>query len=154
MSTQNVSDEEDLVHCYECGAEIRRSAEICKECGVRQQSAPPSSSGHTVDDPTSTETDDTQSTDFLAEYSILQWIVAAIVGLVTFPVGLLVPAYLFYKASNGSGKEQSGLESWTAILFGILGIIGVEIGGKTAAKALWGLFTLLIAVSVAIIVAG
>jgi TM2 domain-containing membrane protein YozV len=30
------------VYCRECGAEIRRAAEICPECGVRQRS-PPSS---------------------------------------------------------------------------------------------------------------
>ena len=34
--------EDDWVYCRECGAEIRRAAEICPECGVRQR-APPSS---------------------------------------------------------------------------------------------------------------
>lgn len=32
----------DTVFCRECGAEIRRAAEICPECGVRQR-PPPSS---------------------------------------------------------------------------------------------------------------
>jgi TM2 domain-containing membrane protein YozV len=31
----------DTVYCREYGAEIRRAAEICRECGVRQQSALP-----------------------------------------------------------------------------------------------------------------
>lgn len=35
-------DESDTVYCRECGAEIRRAAEICPECGVRQR--PPQSS--------------------------------------------------------------------------------------------------------------
>jgi TM2 domain-containing membrane protein YozV len=34
--------ERDVVYCRECGAEIRRAAEICPECGVRQR-PPPSS---------------------------------------------------------------------------------------------------------------
>ena len=34
--------EGDTVYCRECGAEIRRAAEICPECGVRQR-PPPSS---------------------------------------------------------------------------------------------------------------
>lgn len=32
----------DFVYCRECGSQIRRAAEICPECGVRQQ-PPPSS---------------------------------------------------------------------------------------------------------------
>lgn len=39
MST---GDQGDTVYCRECGAEIRRAAEICPECGVRQR-PPPSS---------------------------------------------------------------------------------------------------------------
>lgn len=30
----------DGVYCRECGAEIRRAAEICPDCGVRQRPAP------------------------------------------------------------------------------------------------------------------
>lgn len=36
------ADTDATVYCRECGAEIRRAAEICPECGVRQR-APPSS---------------------------------------------------------------------------------------------------------------
>ncbi|QLD85155.1 zinc ribbon domain-containing protein [Natronomonas halophila] len=36
------ADPETTVYCRECGSEIRRAAEICPECGVRQRS-PPSS---------------------------------------------------------------------------------------------------------------
>jgi TM2 domain-containing membrane protein YozV len=39
MSTEN---ESETVFCRACGAEIRRAAEICPECGVRQR-PPPSS---------------------------------------------------------------------------------------------------------------
>jgi TM2 domain-containing membrane protein YozV len=38
-SSETVSE---TVYCRECGAEIRRAAEICPECGVRQR-APPAS---------------------------------------------------------------------------------------------------------------
>lgn len=34
--------EGDTVYCRECGAELRRVAEICPECGVRQRSPPAS----------------------------------------------------------------------------------------------------------------
>ena len=37
-----MSTDDDLVYCRECGERIRRVAEICPECGVRQRS-PPSS---------------------------------------------------------------------------------------------------------------
>lgn len=33
---------DDWVYCRECGAEIRRAAEICPECGVRQRPPPTS----------------------------------------------------------------------------------------------------------------
>jgi TM2 domain-containing membrane protein YozV len=36
------TEDGDTVYCRECGAEIRREAEICPECGVRQR-PPPSS---------------------------------------------------------------------------------------------------------------
>ncbi|MFT4884914.1 MAG: TM2 domain-containing membrane protein YozV [Natronomonas sp.] len=36
-------ESETTVYCRECGAEIRRAAEICPECGVRQRSPPASS---------------------------------------------------------------------------------------------------------------
>ncbi|RLM56792.1 hypothetical protein DVK02_09930 [Halobellus sp. Atlit-31R] len=152
MSTRELSDEEDLVHCYECGAEIRRSAEICNECGVRQQSAPQPTVGGGVDDTPVEEVETDQGTEYLEEYSVLQWIVGILTGIGTFPIGLIVPAYLFYKASNGTGREQSGLESWTAILFGIIGIVAVEIGGRTAAKVLWGLFVVIVAAGVFVFV--
>jgi TM2 domain-containing membrane protein YozV len=40
MSSSEIVSE--TVYCRECGAEIRRGAEICPECGVRQR-APPAS---------------------------------------------------------------------------------------------------------------
>jgi TM2 domain-containing membrane protein YozV len=36
------SEDADTVFCRECGAEIRRTAELCPECGVRQRAPPPS----------------------------------------------------------------------------------------------------------------
>lgn len=156
MATKDTSDDEEFVHCFECGAEIRRDAEICNECGVRQQGV--SNPTTTGNGPQTGEVTDNQntssSTDYLEQYSVFQWIIAIVVGLISFPIGLIVPAYLFYKASNGTGKEQSGLEAWTAILWGIIGIIAVEIGGDTAAKVLWAIFGLAIALLLAVVVAG
>lgn len=36
------ADSDETVYCRECGAGIRRAAEICPECGVRQRSPPTS----------------------------------------------------------------------------------------------------------------
>lgn len=163
MTTEEPADE-DFVHCYECGAEIRRSVDICNECGVRQKPAPQSQSvsgggpnpaqasgDERVPDSRSQQTT-AESTDLLQEYSIGQWLAAIGVGFITFPLGLVVPVYLYYKAQNGTGSEQSGLESWTAILFGIVGILAVEVGGRTAAKVLWGICILLVVLGVFVVV--
>ena len=72
-------------------------------------------------------------------YSILEWLAAGIVGLLTIPVGLLVPGYFYMKASNGNSGEHTSLEIWTVILLGIFGIAAVELGGRKGAKILWGL---------------
>ena len=153
MTTHSSATGEPLVHCYERAAEIRRSAEIRNARGVRQQQAtrPLPTSGTDTQQPTGGSTGK-ESTDLLAEYSILQWIVAAVVGLVSFPIGLIVPGYLFYKAQSGTGNGQSGLEAWTAILLGIVGIIAVEIGGRTAAKVLWGLVVVSLILITALVV--
>jgi TM2 domain-containing membrane protein YozV len=37
------AEDDALVYCRECGERIRRAAEICPECGVRQRPPPPSS---------------------------------------------------------------------------------------------------------------
>ncbi len=72
------------------------------------------------------------------QYSILVWLAAGIVGLLTIPVGLLVPGYFYMKANNGTAVEQTTLEIWTVILLGIFGIAAVELGGRNGAKLLWG----------------
>jgi ribosomal protein L40E len=145
--TDQSSEETDLVHCVECGAEIGRSAEICTECGVRQKnsqsvprhdSAEPTQSGD-IEEPRTTA----EETNYLEHYSALQWIVSIILVPVTL-IGIVIPIYLFYKARKGTGKDQSGWESWAAILFGLIGIVAVELGGETAAKALWGLLAVTI----------
>ncbi|MFB6136337.1 MAG: zinc ribbon domain-containing protein [Halobacteriaceae archaeon] len=40
---------DDVVYCRECGAEIRRAAEICPECGVRQRPPPSATGGPLLD---------------------------------------------------------------------------------------------------------
>ena len=44
-----MSTESETVYCRECGAEIRRAAEICPECGVRQRPATPSVTDEILD---------------------------------------------------------------------------------------------------------
>lgn len=79
------------------------------------------------------------------QYSVIVWLAAILVGVLTIPVGLLVPAYFYIKADRGEGRTQSALEVWTVILVGIFGIAAVELGGRKGAKILWGLIVALFA---------
>lgn len=115
-------------YCRDCGSEIREEAEICPECGIRQE-------GNTVSVDTDSLTD---------QYSTVTWVAAVIVGLLTLPLGLAIPGYFYVKASKGTGAEQGGWEVWTVILLGIIGIIAVEVGGEKGAKVLWALVAALI----------
>jgi len=88
-------------------------------------------------------------TDSLTDqYSTLVWIAALLVGLLTIPVGLLIPAYFYIKADRGEGRSQSALEVWTVILTGIFGIAAVELGGRKGAKILWGIIAALFVLSI------
>ena len=88
-------------------------------------------------------------TDSLTDqYSVLVWLAAILVGLLTLPIGLLVPAYFYIKADRGEGKRQSALEIWTVILVGIFGIAAVELGGRKGAKILWGIIVALFVLSI------
>lgn len=111
------------VFCRDCGAEINERAEICPECGIRQrgESAPEKEGGT------------------FAQYSVIVWVASLIVGLLSFPVGLVIPAYFYIKASGDSPPDQTPLEVWTVILLGLFGIIAVEVGGRKGAKVLWGI---------------
>ncbi|ERH08035.1 MAG: hypothetical protein J07HN4v3_00400 [Halonotius sp. J07HN4] len=88
------------------------------------------------------------------QYSIVVWLAAILVGLLTIPVGLIIPGYFYLKADRGEARQQSTLEIWTVILVGIFGIAAVELGGRKGAKILWGivvaLFVLLILGGVAV----
>ena len=88
-------------------------------------------------------------TDSLTDqYSTIVWIAALLVGLLTIPVGLLIPAYFYIKADRGEGRSQSALEVWTVILTGIFGIAAVELGGRKGAKILWGIIVALFVLSI------
>lgn len=117
-------EESRFVYCRDCGEKIRQEAEICPECGIRQQKQ------------SGTEIDTDNLTD---QYSVGVWIASILVGLITLPAGLILPIYFFIKARNGTGVEQSGLEVGTVLLTGIFGIAAVELGGRKGAKVLWGL---------------
>nr|EGQ40163.1 MAG: hypothetical protein J07AB56_08910 [Candidatus Nanosalinarum sp. J07AB56] len=71
------------------------------------------------------------------EFSELAVVASGVVSLLTFPLGLAVPGYLYLKANRPEGSEMSGLEVWTAILGGIPGIAAVELAGRTGAKLYW-----------------
>jgi TM2 domain-containing membrane protein YozV len=49
MSTPSEDADGDTVYCRECGAEIRRAAEICPDCGVRQRPPPSTAADALVD---------------------------------------------------------------------------------------------------------
>jgi uncharacterized membrane protein len=68
------------------------------------------------------------------QYTTIQWIAAGLVAVLTFPIGLAVPAYFYIKTSNGTAREQGAWEAWAVILVGIIGIVAVELGGETGAK--------------------
>lgn len=68
------------------------------------------------------------------EYTTIQWIAAGLVAVLTFPIGVAVPAYFYIKTSNGTAREQGAWEAWAVILVGLIGILAVELGGETGAK--------------------
>lgn len=67
-------------------------------------------------------------------YTTVQLIAAAIIAIISFPLGLLVPVYFYIKANNGSAAEFGPWEVWGVILAGIIGIIAVELAGETGGK--------------------
>lgn len=144
-STANSSENK---FCPDCGAKVQTGDTFCTECGtslerdVRNQNNT-GESGNVYD---REEVSDTNSnTDgWKSHYSTTVWIASAIVGVITFPLGMLVPAYFYYKASKGTGADQTPLEVWTVILIGFIGIAVVEIGGRKGAKILWYIFAAII----------
>lgn len=68
------------------------------------------------------------------DYTTIQWVAGLVIGLLTLPIGLLIPIYFYIKTSNGTAKEQGPWEAWAVILVGIIGIVAVELGGETGAK--------------------
>lgn len=138
MATKAESPGGNTVFCRDCGAEIRVKAEICPECGIRQEGGSATSS---------------TGGKWTEQYSVVVWIISILFGLLTFPIGLIIPAYFLFKASNGTGAEQGGWEVGTVILLGLLGIIAVELGGEKGAKVLWGIFAAFIALILLIAIA-
>jgi hypothetical protein len=112
-------------HCPECGTKVDRNS--CPDCGETK--------------PAEVLSEDMGLTD---KYSVIQWLAAVIIGVLTIPIGLVIPGYMFYKCKSGGAIEQTGFETWTVILMGIFGIAAVEVGGKKGAKVLWGIIIALI----------
>ncbi|GGN05560.1 zinc ribbon domain-containing protein [Halarchaeum nitratireducens] len=132
------------VYCRGCGAEISEDADICPECGVRQPTG-----GRSAGD-----------AEFFEQYSTLTWLGSALVTALTFPVGLLVPAYFAYRAKQGTGVEQGRWEVWAVLLGNVIGIAAVELAGETGAKVvvilelLLGIFVILAGIIGAFVLSG
>jgi amino acid transporter len=69
----------------------------------------------------------------IEEYSMLVFVFSVIVAIMSLPVGLLVPVYFHIKADNGEAGEQTPLEIFAVLFSGVIGILGVELGGRTGA---------------------
>jgi len=67
-------------------------------------------------------------------FTTVQLIATAIIALLSFPLGLLIPIYFYIKADNGSAAAWGPWEVWGVILGGIIGIIAVELGGELGGK--------------------
>jgi hypothetical protein len=137
-------------HCSSCDTKFDEGDWLCPSCSTVREHCP--ECGTRVEDDTCPSCGETKPAEIRAEdygltdkYSPLQWLGAGAIGLLTFPVGLVVPGYLYYKCKNGSAIKQSPLETWTAILMSIIGIVAVELGGRKGAMISWGVFASLMA---------
>lgn len=69
----------------------------------------------------------------IEEYSPVVFVLSIIVAVLTLPIGVLVPLYLYIKADRGEAGELSTLEIAAILFAGVIGIIAVELGGRTGA---------------------
>ena len=123
-----------------------RVREHCPECGTH------------VEDDTCPSCGETKPPEILAQdygltdmYSPIQWLAAGIFALLSLPVGLIVPGYLYYKCKKGGAIEQSAFETGTVFWLGVIGIIGVDLGGRKGVMFSWG-FISSIAVEIVILI--
>jgi hypothetical protein len=72
--------------------------------------------------------------EILDQYTDVQWIAALIMPFLTFPIGAVIPAYFYLKASNGDGRAQGQWKAWGVILMDVIGIAAVELAGETGGK--------------------
>jgi len=114
----------DTVYCRDCGSLISARAEICPECGVRQR-----------DPPSSIQSEASKLGEkYTDQYPLWVWVISVVFAAITFPFGLVIPAYFYYMAEKGAGENQSTAQMVIVILFGILGIAGVEIHKRLSEK--------------------
>lgn len=143
-------------HCPRCDTAFDEGDWLCPSCSTVREHCP--ECGTRVEEDSCPNCGETKPEEILAEdygltdkYSPLAWIAAGIVGLITFPVGLIVPGYLYYRATRGGAMKQSALETWTVILIGIIGIVAVELGGRKGAMVSWGaVATLLVGIALVV----
>jgi hypothetical protein len=127
-------------YCRACGAEIDATMAYCPECGAEQHPAETEPKS-TVEVSANVDTGGESLTD---AYSPLVWIASIIVAIITFPFGLAVPIYFYVKASGGD-VNQDGWDVAAVLLFGIIGILVVEIFQENGAVALiFGSLTLFV----------
>jgi len=146
-----------MTTCPECNATVGADDNFCQECGADLLDDAGHGAGTATTDTASAGYDGGVGAGASApgggdgwreEYSTTVWVVAVVVGLLTLPLGLVIPAYFYLKASGQAPVDQSALEVWTVILLGVVGIAAVEIGGRRGAKVLWGIVVALVVLAV------
>jgi hypothetical protein len=120
-------------YCTNCGAKMSSDSLFCGDCGSEigsgntdtNQEYNPGATADTIAEKVSDKSDE----KWQSEYSTFVWVTSGIVALITFPLGLMIPAYFYFKASKGDGSSQSTAEIATVLLFNVLGMIVVELIG-------------------------
>ena len=75
--------------------------------------------------------------DMTEEFSDLAVVASAVVSVLTFPLGLAVPGYLYLKATPTERRDMSTVEVCPAILHWLPGESLVQIVCRTIAKLYW-----------------
>jgi len=144
-SSTSTNQATSVNYCTNCGAKVSLDSLFCGECGSEiasgntdtNQEYNPGATADIIDEKVSDESDG----KWQSEYSTLVWVISGVVALITFPFGLTIPAYFYFKASRGNGSSQNTAEIATVLLFNVLGMIVVEFIGV---NKIIGLFEVLI----------
>jgi hypothetical protein len=139
-------------YCTNCGAKVSSDSLFCGDCGSEigsgntdtNQEYNPGATADTIAEKVSDKSDE----KWQSEYSTFVWVTSGIVALITFPFGLMIPAYFYFKASKGDGSSQSTAEIATVLIFNVLGMIVVEFIGVNKLISYFRWFILILILSV------